>query len=605
MSNHMETLFYTIKLIDEATGGTKAIMNQIDQVQSHYKKGMAGIATGAAGVFGAGYTLQKILAPALEMDRTLGEVKSLDVTRSALDALENSALRFSMQYGESASDIVKDSYKLQSSIQGLQGTDLANISYSAGVLAKGTKADFDAINAYTGQMFNVFQDRVQAMGKSNFMAELVDKTALAVQLFNTDGGEMVEAMKNIGNMAERAKVPLEEQLAVLGLLQNTMQMGGRAGTAYAAFLNGLGKAESVLGLQLTDTAGRALPIVDVLQRITGKYGDLSTVAAQGDLQKAFGTTGMKTLLGLSSNIEMLEGNINQLLDPSQYGGKAAHMAKQIADPWEQTQHTVKAVAIVFGKVLNPALTPVLANVRGGAAALMRWMQIAPNLTRMVGGLTLGVLGLVMAFSAFAIIGGLSKMVMAGYYTVLAVGTGIQKAWTLAKWLGTASLTAFRGAALAAVIQIGIMNSAMGLSTAATWLFNAALWANPITWIIAAFIAFIAALALVVIHWDAIKATIMDSTPFKYLQELIGGSIALLNKIPGINIGVNAQGERAKINQAAGLSAGGDSTVAGGGLMTQISNATNNSGTHVEKIEVNTTGGVNGYSLADEFAMAVG
>jgi phage-related protein len=55
--------------------------------------------------------------------------------------------------------------------------------------------------------------------------------------------------------------------------------------------------------------------------------------------------------------------------------------------------------------------------------------------------------------------------------------------------------------------VGIINAvrnATVLWTAAQWLFNAALWANPITWIVVGIIALIAAIVLCIVYWDEIK-----------------------------------------------------------------------------------------------------
>jgi hypothetical protein len=46
---------------------------------------------------------------------------------------------------------------------------------------------------------------------------------------------------------------------------------------------------------------------------------------------------------------------------------------------------------------------------------------------------------------------------------------------------------------------------VGLVTAAQWLFNASMWANPITWVVIGIIALIAGIVLLVKNWDTVKA----------------------------------------------------------------------------------------------------
>lgn len=62
-----------------------------------------------------------------------------------------------------------------------------------------------------------------------------------------------------------------------------------------------------------------------------------------------------------------------------------------------------------------------------------------------------------------------------------------------------------------------MSLAMKAVTLATWLFNAALWANPITWIVAGIIALIAAVVLLVKYWDKVTAAVKKA--FSWMKKL--------------------------------------------------------------------------------------
>lgn len=63
--------------------------------------------------------------------------------------------------------------------------------------------------------------------------------------------------------------------------------------------------------------------------------------------------------------------------------------------------------------------------------------------------------------------------------------------------------AFKGI-MAVVGVINAVRSATVLWTAAQWLFNAAMWANPVTWIVIGIIALIAAIVLCIVYWDEIR-----------------------------------------------------------------------------------------------------
>ena len=57
-----------------------------------------------------------------------------------------------------------------------------------------------------------------------------------------------------------------------------------------------------------------------------------------------------------------------------------------------------------------------------------------------------------------------------------------------------------------LLILGKVISFINLLTGATWLFNASLWASPITWIILGIVALIAIIVLLIKNWDAVSAT---------------------------------------------------------------------------------------------------
>jgi phage-related minor tail protein len=72
--------------------------------------------------------------------------------------------------------------------------------------------------------------------------------------------------------------------------------------------------------------------------------------------------------------------------------------------------------------------------------------------------------------------------------------------------------------------LGILAVALGIASLATMVFNAALWANPIVWIIAAVIALIAGIWLLVENWDSVSAALGTSWEWIKEQFRLGGQI---------------------------------------------------------------------------------
>ncbi|MCX4187164.1 phage tail tape measure protein [Methylophaga sp. OBS4] len=506
MATAMQNLDFMISLIDRVSGPAGKIMKTMDTVTTNVQAGYRQIGYGAAGMVGASFALDRFLQPAKAMDRALGEVASLGVANDVLTDLTKTSLRFSTQYGESADEFVRSSYDIQSAIAGLQGKELAKFTEASAVLAKGTKAQTSTITSYMGTMYGIFKQNADQMGKGEWVQMLAGQTAAAVQIFKTTGSQMSEAFSRIGAEAQSHGVAMNEQIAVLGSLQATMT-GSEAGTKYKAFLAGVGKAQETLGLQFTDSQGRMLPMVQILDKIQGKFGEIDTVAESDMLQKAFGTKEAVALVKLlSSDITGLNNNISQI---GQQTGmdKAIKMAEAITDPWEKAGEQMRAIQTVLGKALMPQLLPFLSMMGEGANKILRWTELFPNLTKWVGIGILSIIGLVAATSVLSLVMGTSKLFMV--------------AWTV-------SLLVLKGAFVATKFSLLTMIPAV-------WGFTAALLANPITWVVLGITALIAAVVAAVVYWDVWTGKIVEWTSrwweFIGLFSLVDGVLAAWDKLP--------------------------------------------------------------------------
>ena len=502
----LQPLDFIIKLSDMASGPAVKFMNTMDTVTNNVQTGFRQIGYGAAGMAAAGYALDRFLGPAKEMDRALGEVSSLNVANDVLTELTKTSLQFSTQYGESADEFVRSSYDIQSAIAGLEGNELAKFTEASAVLAKGTKAQTSTITSYVGTMYGIFQRNAEQMGKAEWVQMLSGQTAAAVQIFKTTGGQMSEAFSRIGAEATTHGIAMNEQIAILGSLQATMT-GSEAGTKYKAFLAGVGKAQEHLGLTFTDSQGRMLPMVQILERIQGKFGEIDTVAESDMLQKAFGTKEAVALVKLlSTNVEGLNDNINQI---GQQTGmdKAMKMAEAIADPWEKAGAQIKAIQTVLGKALLPQMLPFLSMMGDGADKILRWTELFPNLTKWVGIGILSIVGLIAATSLLSMVMGTSKLFMV--------------AWTIT----------------ALVLQGALAVTKFSFLTLipAVWGFTTALLANPITWVVLGITALIAAIVAAVVYWDTWTGKIIEWTSrwweFLGVFSLIDGVLGAWEKLP--------------------------------------------------------------------------
>jgi len=74
-------------------------------------------------------------------------------------------------------------------------------------------------------------------------------------------------------------------------------------------------------------------------------------------------------------------------------------------------------------------------------------------------------------------------------------------WTAALEAAFGAMLVFKTMGVAS--ELLALSRALGLTTAATWLFNAALWANPVTWLVGGLVALAAAAYLVYRNWGRI------------------------------------------------------------------------------------------------------
>ncbi|MFQ2266582.1 phage tail tape measure protein [Aeromonas hydrophila] len=492
----MEKLMMQVALVDQVTKPLAGINAQMDKVTKSGRQGWSNMAMGATTVAGGVMAIQGALGPAIEMDRALAEVASLDVQKEVLGALGREALKLSIQYGESATEIVRSSYDIQSAIAGLEGNELPAFTRASTTLAKATKADTATITNYMGTMYGIFEQQAKQMGKANWVEEVTGKTALAVQLFKTTGQGMADAFGAIGANATAAGISMDEQFAVLGQLQATMS-GGEAGTKFKAFLAGVGGAQKALGLQFTDAAGNMLPVLTIMDKLKAKYGETMSVAEGDELKKAFGSDEAVAMIKLlMSNTKGLAANINALANTHGMG-KAEQMAAAMTDQWERVTQAWFAIrAAAFGVVL-PAINAVVGVFADGATTVLRWTHLFPNLTKVVSYALLAIVGLSMVTGTWMLVAGVAKLAT--------LGLGI--AWSVIMAplnLLKAGLVAFRAIMLAV---------------------NIAMYANPVGLIIAGIVLLIGAVAAVIYYWDDLKQTLADWGVFDAVQAMIDGAAA--------------------------------------------------------------------------------
>ncbi|CZF83213.1 phage tail tape measure protein [Grimontia marina] len=489
-----EPLRFTVGLIDQISQPLGNIQRQFSAMSKHYRDGTHTMVAGAAGVAGAGIALQQALQPAIDMDRALGEVKSLGVADAHLQHLADTALSFSVEYGKSAAEFVAASYDIQSSMEGINPSQLASITQVAAVTAAATKAQTSTITDYFGTMYGIFSDNAKAIGQDAWAEQLGSYTALAVQKFKTDGIKLSQSFKSLGNDATTAGVSLGEQFAVLGLLGNQME-GSVAATKYQAFIAKVAGAGEKLGLNFLDSNHQLKDTASIIQTLRQQYGSTLDAMEKLEIEKAFGgKQAMSFINTLYDRTGELKGAID---DFNQVKGLALaqQMAGAMTDQWERMEAGIFAIRAAIGSALLPSLLPLVQSLADGAMQLVQWTQVFPKITKWLGYAALGFFGLVAAGGVLTIITGAMKMLWA---TVMLVGT------PLIKGLGLA---------------FGALSKTLAFAKGAFLALNIVMAANPIVLIVGACVAAVAAMGALTYYWDDLKASFGDTAWFDAITLL--------------------------------------------------------------------------------------
>ena len=511
--------------------------------------------------------------------QALGELSSLGV--KDLNALENAGRSFSDQWaGTTTAEFLTAAYDIKSGVSSLSDEGVAQYTEMAGLTAKATKATIAEMTSLFATGYGIYKGFYSDMSDIEFAEMFSAGIADSVRAFKTSGSGMAQSIQTLGATATTANVPLEEQLAILGMLQATMS-GSEAGTKYKAFIASAAKAGDTLGLKFTDANNQLLSMPQILELLRGKFGETMDAAEKLELQKAFGTDEAVALIDLLySKTGDLQGNILLLYDSLGKGQEVALGMATVINETEGDQYTVLTQRLQnLKEQIGTGLLPVFNDLLSFAGQLIepisRWISENQELTKTISLviLTVGVL-LTAAGSLITVIGGTGLIITktigifgAFKSTIKAIPNMLTNIRIMSMYAGDGIRAGFKGiGTITKNAAMGIKNFTMGMVNmarqatmtavrampgliASVWSFTAALLANPITWIVVGIVALIAALVLLWQNWDSVVSFLQGvwngfvsgiSAGFDWIRNLFNGmpmwlQIAIAAFMPFIGI----------------------------------------------------------------------
>ena len=558
-----------MNMVDNITGPMGRISSSVNGGVSRLQKlesafgGMvkAGTVMTELGSSIAGAALAPVEAT-FETRRALGELASLGV--KDLEAVEDAARSFSDQWaGTSKADFISASYDIKSGIASLTDEGVADFTTLAALTGKATKSTVGEMTSLFATGYGIYKGFYDDLTDLEFGEMFSAGISKSVQQFKTTGSEMAAAIESLGASATNAKVPLEEQLSVLGMLQATMS-GSEAGTKYAAFIQSAAKGGEELGLAFVDANNQIKSLPEILDLLRGKYGDTIDAIEKQEIATAFGTDEAVDLIDLLySKTGELQDNVLSLYDAMGQGtAVASEMASAMnetePEKFERLQQQLHNVAEAAGSTLLPVVNDLMEGAAGVIQKGAEWVENHQNLVRIIllAALTLGGF-LAVAGTCIAVVGGVGIVftktagLVKGFIGVIRglpdlfetialygmeAGDAIRNGFNRIRTAGSTAVTAVKNVTLriasmakTAVVSgvTALKNMALGLVSmarqavvtavtampgliASVWSFTAALLANPITWVVVGIVALIAALILLWQNWDSVTAFLQNA-----------------------------------------------------------------------------------------------
>lgn len=509
----MKQLDFTLSLIDKLSRPLKQAQSSVTGFAEKSKAAFMQIGGGVLALAGTGMAIRGALSPAVEMYDALNDAAAKGIDDQALKAVQRDALRFSTTYGASAVEFVQSTESINSAIAGLTGNELPKVTKVANTLAFALKSTAAETAEFMGQMFGNFSADAERLGKVQFAEQLAGKMVYMRKVFGTEMGTIKDLMEGARGVGTNYGVGLDEQLAVLGQLNRTL--GTEASSAYEGFMTGAVEGAKKLGLSFTDATGKMLSMPEMLIKLQDKYGKSldGNLKAQAELDAAFGDSSavVKHLYG---NVALLQRNITEL------GGsdglkRTQEMASKLVKPWDRFVQILKAIQTVIGLTLIPVLYPVLNRLADMGQTFARWMQLFPNIARVIGYAAMALLGFAAVGAVANIVMGASKFIMAGLRGIWGAMTAVTKAYTAMVWLAqiaviawNATLKFLRGALLA--VRMAAIMAGIGI--------NLMSW--PVLLVIGAIALLAAGCWLLIKHWDTVKAAVMETSAFQTCARVV-------------------------------------------------------------------------------------
>lgn len=462
-------LSYLLNLKDNLSPNVKKAAQSFETLKAKGQAAIADIGFAFGGLMAAGAGIKSLVAPALEMDRAIGNAGLLGVGAEGMERLRKASNDLAMTIGGDALAIANTGIEVKRALNDIDDLELGQANAALHGLSGALNGNVNDAISYAAQMRAIFKKQADEQGVGAFIEDLVGKTEKAAEIFKGSLSDYSGALSSLGATATNLGASQAEQLALIGLVSKQAGGGAAGGAQLKQLYDNIGKAQKELGLKFTDQNGQLLSMGEIADKIKGKFKN--GINAE-QFTAAFGKKGAQAMLEILKQSDKLKTSIDEI---NQATGSETAIQKtaDASDGFLRFSASVAALKDTIGAAVLPPLYEIAEAAAKGIRVFQGWISQHQWLAKLIG------------FTAVALI---------GFGAVIPVLMGIKGIFTLiATGLGAAKIA---GLGFAGFLKV---------ATLAAWKFTAALLANPMTWLVVGIAAVVAGLALLIKHWDTVKA----------------------------------------------------------------------------------------------------
>ena len=356
-------------------------------------------------------------------------------------------------------------------------------------------------NTELGRTADIASNILSGFGlKAEEMGRVADILTKTFTTSNTTLEMLGDTMKYVAPVAASVGMSIEDCAAAVGILGNSGIQSSQAGTVLRSALLRLSappteaaKALESLGMSTKDAQGNVRPMVDILEELNEKTAKMGSGQKSGIFTKIFGmeaASGMVTLAA-SAGKQIKDANGNITTELREYMAKvnnASGTAQQVAGDrmkttagaLEEMKGAIEDMCITLGNLFLPILSKMMLKIADFVAGLSEFAQKHSVVTGAIMGVVSAMVLLKPLMAIGSIIGN-SFMIM---FRSVVLAKNAMLMLTAANIKATAIMVIQKAQMIASAVATGAM-------TAAQWLLNVAMTANPIGLVIVGITALIA------------------------------------------------------------------------------------------------------------------